>query len=130
MWKPFRLSIEENARGCAIVYDKFHILQHANRAVDDVRRAEFFRQNKQMRQIVKGKRWMLLSRWEIWKKATYAEYVIPHQQNAHEGLSAERKFGSTVALSSPTGYSLSGCSAAERDSASPVINKLQGPVIP
>ncbi len=39
MWRPFRLSIEENAPGCAIVYDKFHILQHANRAVDEVRRA-------------------------------------------------------------------------------------------
>jgi putative transposase len=31
---------------------------------------------------------------------------------------------------SPTGYSLSGCSPAAPDSASPVINKLQGPVIP
>jgi transposase len=63
MWKPFRLSIEENAPGCAIVYDKFHILQHANRAIDEVRRAEFFRQGKQMRDLVKGKRWLLLSRW-------------------------------------------------------------------
>jgi len=63
MWRPFRLSIEENAPGCAIVYDKFHILQHANRAVDEVRRAEFVRQGKQMRDLVKGKRWLLLSRW-------------------------------------------------------------------
>lgn len=30
MWKPFRLSIEENIPACAIVYDKFHILQHAS----------------------------------------------------------------------------------------------------
>lgn len=64
MWKPFRLSLEENAPGCAIVYDKFHILQHANQAVDEVRRAEFFRQGKQMRDLVKGKRWLLLSRWD------------------------------------------------------------------
>jgi len=28
---------------CRIVYDKFHIMQHANDAVDEVRRAEFFR---------------------------------------------------------------------------------------
>jgi transposase len=26
-----------------IVYDKFHIMQHANKAIDEVRRAEFFR---------------------------------------------------------------------------------------
>jgi transposase len=64
MWKPFRLSIEENVPGCAIVYDKFHVLQDANRAIDEVRRAEFFRQGGQMRDLVKGKRWLLLSRWE------------------------------------------------------------------
>ena len=38
-------------------------MQHANRAVDEVRRAEFFRQGNQMRGLVKGKRWLLLSRW-------------------------------------------------------------------
>jgi len=43
MWEPFRLSIEEWAPACRIVYDKFHIIQHANDAVDEVRRAEFFR---------------------------------------------------------------------------------------
>jgi hypothetical protein len=30
MWEPFRLSIEEWAPRCKIVYDKFHIVQHAN----------------------------------------------------------------------------------------------------
>jgi transposase len=34
MWEPFRLSIEEWAPACRIVYDKFHIIQHANDAVD------------------------------------------------------------------------------------------------
>ena len=55
MWEPFRLSLEEWAPACRIVYDKFHILQHANDAVDEVRRAEFFRQGKQMRDVVKGR---------------------------------------------------------------------------
>lgn len=63
MWAPFRQSIEQWTSGCAIVYDKFHILQHANRAVDEVRRAEFFRKGGTGREIVKGKRWLLLSRW-------------------------------------------------------------------
>ena len=69
MWEPFRLSIEEwahppgrlrsvvvpgttsgsssisrKAPQCKIVYDKFHILQHANDSIDEVRKAEFFRQ--------------------------------------------------------------------------------------
>jgi len=64
MWEPFRLSMEEWVPGCRIVYDKFHILQHANDAVDEVRRAEFFRKGQQMRDVVKGKKWLLLSRWK------------------------------------------------------------------
>jgi transposase len=63
MWKPYRLSIEQWALNCQIIYDKFHIMQHANAAVDEVRRAEFFRKGGQMRGVVKGKRWLLLSRW-------------------------------------------------------------------
>ncbi len=63
MWLPWRQSIEQWAPGCRIIYDKFHIMQHANRAVDEVRRAEFFRKGGPMRGLVKGKRWLLLTRW-------------------------------------------------------------------
>jgi transposase len=63
MWEPFRLSIEEYAPRCKIVYDKFHIMQHANTAIDEVRRAEFFRKGGEKRELVKGKRWLLLTRW-------------------------------------------------------------------
>ena len=63
MWEPYRQSIEQWAPQCRIVYDKFHVMQHANRAVDEVRRAEFFRKGGQWRGLVKGKRWLLLTRW-------------------------------------------------------------------
>ena len=63
MWEPYRLSIEQWAPNCRIVYDKFHTMQHANAALDEVRRAEFFRRGGRMRGVVKGKRWLLLSRW-------------------------------------------------------------------
>ena len=63
MWEPYRQSIEQWAPRCSIVYDKFHIMQHANRAIDEVRRAEFFRKGGKWRGMVKGKRWLLLTRW-------------------------------------------------------------------
>ena len=63
MWEPFRLSIEQWAPKCKIVYDKFHIMQHAGNAIDEVRRAEFFRQGGPARDLVKGKRWLLLTHW-------------------------------------------------------------------
>lgn len=64
MWEPFRLSLEEWVPQCKIVYDKFHVIQHANEAVDEVRRAEFFRKGEEMREVIRGKRWLLLSRWK------------------------------------------------------------------
>jgi len=63
MWEPFRLSIEQWLPNCKIIYDKFHVMQHANDAVDEVRRAEFFRKSLKRRGLIKGKRWLLLSRW-------------------------------------------------------------------
>ena len=63
MWEPYRLSIQEWARNCRLIYDKFHIMGHANDAIDEVRRAEFFRKGGRQRELVKGKRWLLLTRW-------------------------------------------------------------------
>jgi transposase len=49
--------------GCKVIYDKFHVLGHANDAVDAVRKTEFFRQGREKRELIKGKKWLLLSRW-------------------------------------------------------------------
>jgi transposase len=63
MWQPFTNSVQQWAGNCQTVYDKFHVLQHANQAIDEVRRAEFFRKGGRLREVVKGKRWLLLTRW-------------------------------------------------------------------
>jgi len=63
MWEPFRQSLEQWVPQCQIVYDKFHILQHAGKAVDEVRRAELFRKGGAARDLVRGKRWLLLTSW-------------------------------------------------------------------
>src|SRR5258708_11846203 len=68
MRESVRLSIEQWASQCQIIYDKFHIMQHANDAIDEVRQAEFFRQGSKKRGLIKGKKWLLLSRW---KNLTY-----------------------------------------------------------
>jgi hypothetical protein len=49
--------------GVPDIYDKFHILQHASQAVDEVRRAEFFRKGEQHGIWYGEKRWLLLSSW-------------------------------------------------------------------
>ena len=100
MWEPFRLSIEQWAPQCRIVYDKFHIIQHANDAVDEVRRAEFFRKGPKMRDLIKGKKWLLMSRWKNLTAAAArrAERTVPTQPASLQGLPPQRKSGKALGL--------------------------------
>lgn len=64
MWEPFRLSTEKNAPQAAILYDKFHVLNHLSEALDEVRRSEYQRlAAKGDRRFIKGQRYNLLSHW-------------------------------------------------------------------
>jgi transposase len=67
-----------NAAGAAvpnaeIVFDKFHVLQHASAALDEVRRREFFRAGPAMREHGRGKRWLLMRRWKTVRGSKRAE---------------------------------------------------------
>src|SRR6266568_2769183 len=63
MWEPFLLSIRQYLPRAVIVFDKFHVMKHVNAAVDETRRHEFFRRGGALRALVRGKRWLLLTRW-------------------------------------------------------------------
>jgi transposase len=63
MWEPFAQSLRTHVPYARLVYDKFHVLRHASEAVDETRRAEFFRQGRAARDLVRGKRWLLLRSW-------------------------------------------------------------------
>jgi len=63
MHEPYRISLEQWAPQCRLVYDKFHVMKHANEAVSEVRKAEFFRKGGAARDLIKGKHWLLLTRW-------------------------------------------------------------------
>lgn len=64
MWEPFLLSLRQYLPQAAIVFDKFHVMKHVNAAVDETRRQEFFRQRGPLRAAMRGKRWLLLTRWK------------------------------------------------------------------
>jgi transposase len=63
MHEPYGVSLEQWVPQCRLIYDKFHVMQHANEAVTEVRRAEFFRKGGAGRELIKGKHWLLLTRW-------------------------------------------------------------------
>jgi transposase len=64
MWRPYLAAVAAALPKAEIVFDKFHVLQHASAALDEVRRHEFFRAGPVMRAHGRGKRWLLLRRWK------------------------------------------------------------------
>ena len=66
MWRAFRASTLQpgHAPQAVIVYDKFHILRHLGEAMDRVRKREYARLVGDDRRYVKGKKFVLLSRWD------------------------------------------------------------------
>lgn len=61
MWKAFRNSTTRNAPQAAILFDKFHVLRHLNRALDKVRTREYARLSGKQRRFIKGQKYALLS---------------------------------------------------------------------
>jgi transposase len=62
MWRPFTNSIEQWAPNCRIIYDKFHVLPHANKATDEVCRAGFLPQRRAHARCREGQTLVLLTR--------------------------------------------------------------------
>ena len=63
MWEPFAAATVKHAPGAAILYDKFHVVQHLNEALDEVRRNEYARlESDRERRFIKGQRYTLLTR--------------------------------------------------------------------
>ena len=73
MHRPYLNAVGEMLSTAEIVFDKFHVLQHACAALDEVRRQEFFRAGAVMRAHGRGKRWLLLRRWKTVRGSKRAE---------------------------------------------------------
>ena len=73
MWKPFLQSVQEHLPGATVIYDKFHVMGYVNAAVDETRRAEFFRLGGARREALKGKRWLFLTRYKNLSRSRQTE---------------------------------------------------------
>jgi transposase len=60
MWEPYTDILEEELPGVTIVFDKFHLISHLNRAVDDVRRQEATELKKTNPDLLKRTRYIWL----------------------------------------------------------------------
>ena len=73
MHRPYLNAVHDTITHAEIVFDKFHVLQHASAALDEIRRQEFFRSGPAMREHGRGKRWLLLRRWKTLRGSKRAE---------------------------------------------------------
>jgi transposase len=63
MWQGYIGSVRAHAPLAEIVFDRFHIERYLTQAVEEVRRQEFFRRRGAYRDAVRGKKWLLLTKF-------------------------------------------------------------------
>jgi transposase len=63
MWQGYIGSVQTHAPQAAIVFDRFHIERYLTKAVDEVRKQEFFRRGGAYRDAIRGKKWLLLTKF-------------------------------------------------------------------
>ena len=66
MWKPYLKAVRDQARNAQVLFDRFHLVQHLNRAVDEVRRSAMRRLSGTQRATFKKTRFLLLKNpWNL-----------------------------------------------------------------
>jgi len=69
MWKPYLNVVRARAPLATVAFDRFHLVQHLNRAVDEVRRGLVRKLSDRFRALVKGTRFVLLKNpWNLTPK--------------------------------------------------------------
>jgi transposase len=90
MWKPFRNVTVARAPQAAILFDKFHIMRHLGKALDEVRKSEYRRLSGQDRSYIKGQKYTLLS---------HRENLTPAgRQNLKKLLAANKRLNTAYLL--------------------------------
>jgi len=95
MWKPFESSTKKNIPKAAILYDKFHILRHLGKAMDQIRKDEYQRASKTDKKYIKGKKYTLLSHREnLTKKGRVAlKELLSVNQRLNTAYILKESFG-------------------------------------
>ena len=69
MWTVYLSAIREQLPDARVVFDRFHVVQHLNRAVDEVRRQTWRRLPESEKQAFKQTRWLWLKNpWNLQRK--------------------------------------------------------------
>lgn len=84
MWDPYVAVIRKKAPQACIIFDRFHIVQHLNRAVDDIRRQLVRSTSGEVRRDLKHTKFPLLR--ARWHRSGEDERVLEEQVRANRPL--------------------------------------------
>ncbi len=60
LWAAYRNSVKLYCKKAAVVFDKFHVYGYLSKAIDQVRREEQNKADKEGQEVIKGSRWLWL----------------------------------------------------------------------
>lgn len=83
MWQGYIGAVQTHAPLAEIVFDRFHIERHLTRAVDEVRKQEFFRRGGVYRDAIRGKKWLLLTKHRRLRRSKRRELMALLVMNRH-----------------------------------------------
>jgi len=105
MWKAFRNSTlkASNAPQAEIIFDKFHVLSHLQKALDEVRKNEYARLTGKNRRYIKGQKYALLSRWHnlSLQGRTALKLLFKANKRLHTAYLLKESFGQLWDYESP-----------------------------
>lgn len=64
MWPAYQTATQQHCPNAEIVFDKFHILAHFAKVIDNVRKQQLALANAQGRQLLRGTKYLLLKNWD------------------------------------------------------------------
>jgi len=74
MWDAFKSAVEKVLPSADIVHDRFHVTKYLNKSVDQVRKSEHREFLKQGIQVLKGTKYLWLTREANWSRDQFARY--------------------------------------------------------
>jgi transposase len=95
MWKPYLKVIGQKAGGAVHILDRFHIMAHLNKALDQVRAEEARELKAQgLAPVLKGSRWLFLKRFEnmTFRQIEKLAVVLSHNLRAVRSYLMKEEF--------------------------------------
>lgn len=74
-------AVQQHAPQATIVFDRFHIERYLTRALDEIRKAELWRRGGIYRDVVRGKKWLLLRKYRRLRKKQKGDLAVLLQFN-------------------------------------------------